>query len=236
MSCEVVDPRQARGRRHGHPGLLGLLVAAFACGLKNLRRVEDLAQDLGGRVRRQLGLAASVSDSTSWWLLAAQTPTRLRQTMAAQVRRLLKAPGPPTGALPLGVMSFDGKSLWTSVPREVDGLEACAVFIGQDVVLRRLGHARSGFASHAHAAHFGTVAQRVAYTFRQVSTRLRHHHLPAVNADSGVHGGEGDDARLHEAPNHLHPLGGDDELRARHHSARAHLAAPTRAPARSYLG
>ena len=55
-SCEVVDPRQARGRRHGHLGLLGLLVAAFACGLKSLRRVEDLAQDLGARVRRQLGL------------------------------------------------------------------------------------------------------------------------------------------------------------------------------------
>ena len=40
-SCEVVDPRQARGRGHGHPGLL---VAAFSCGLKSLRRVEDLSQ------------------------------------------------------------------------------------------------------------------------------------------------------------------------------------------------
>ena len=43
--------------------------------------------------------------------------------------------------------------------------------------------------------------------------RLCHQHLPGVEADSGAHGGDADDARLHEAPNHLHPLGADHTLR-----------------------
>lgn len=38
----------------------------------------------------------------------------------------------------------------------------------------------------------------------------------------GAHGENGDDARLQEAPNHLHLLGGDDEPQAGHHSSRSH--------------
>ena len=91
-SQELVDPRQARGKRYEHCGLLGLLVAAFACGLKSLRRVEDLAEDLGGRVRKRLGLPGKVSDTTLWNLLAKQTTQGLGQTVATQVRRLLKQP------------------------------------------------------------------------------------------------------------------------------------------------
>ena len=174
-SCEVVDPRQARGRRHGHPGLLGLLVAAFACGLKSLRRVEDLAQDLGARVRRQLGLATSVSDSTLWRLLAAQTTAGLRQTVAAQVRRLLKAPGPPTVALPLGVMSFDGKSLWTSVQREVDGLDAVACDEAGTPVWR-LGTLRAVLTSHRAAPcvdlEFLGAKEGESPAFRQLLPRV----------------------------------------------------------------
>jgi hypothetical protein len=91
-SQELVDPRQARGKRYEHRGL-GLLVAGFACGLKSLRRVEDLGEDLGARVRKRLGLPAKVADTTLWNLLAKQTTQGLGQTVATQVRRLLKQPG-----------------------------------------------------------------------------------------------------------------------------------------------
>jgi hypothetical protein len=46
--------------------------------------------------------------------------------VATQVRRLLKQPWLTKVALPLGVMSFDGKSLWTSQQQPVPGLEAAA--------------------------------------------------------------------------------------------------------------
>jgi predicted transposase YbfD/YdcC len=94
--------------------------------MKTLRRMEDLAQDVGARVRERHQLPAAVSDSTLWRLLATQSPAGLRQTVAAQVKRLLTQPGLESVALPLGVLSFDGKSLWTSVQREVAGLEAVA--------------------------------------------------------------------------------------------------------------
>lgn len=123
-SREVVDPRQARGRRLKHQGLLTLLVAAFACGMKVLRRVEDLSTDLGARVRKRMGLPVSVSDSTLWRLLARQSTAGLRQTVAAQVHRLLELPSTQRVALPVRAMTFDGKSLWTSLQQEVPGLEA----------------------------------------------------------------------------------------------------------------
>jgi predicted transposase YbfD/YdcC len=124
-SREVVDPRQQRGKRYEHRGLLGVLVAAFACGLKSLRRVEDLAKDLGARVRKRLAIPAQVSDTTLWRLLSRQTAAGLRQTVAAQARRLLQQPGLQKVALPVGVLSIDGKSLWTS-QQQVPGLEAVA--------------------------------------------------------------------------------------------------------------
>lgn len=169
------DPRAARGSRHAHHGLLGLLVAAFACGLKSLRRVEDLAVDLGARVRKRLGLPSSVSDSTLWRLLAAQTTAGLRQTVAAQVRRLLKPCEPTALGLPLGVMSLDGKSLWTSLQRQVPGLEAVACDEAGTPVWR-LGTLRAVLTSHQAAPcvdlEFLGAKEGESPAFRQLLPRV----------------------------------------------------------------
>jgi hypothetical protein len=125
-SGQVRDGRQARGKRHGHLGLLNLLVAAFACGRKALHRVEDLSEDLGGRVRRALALPRRVSDSTLWRLLARQGVAGLRETLQAQVLGLLKRGALEVVALPMGVLSVDGKSLWTSLQKAVEGLASTA--------------------------------------------------------------------------------------------------------------
>jgi predicted transposase YbfD/YdcC len=63
----VKDPRQARGKRHGHLGLLGLVVAAFAVGKKGLKQAAHLAQ---GEVK---GLQAVANDETGreLWSLGA---------------------------------------------------------------------------------------------------------------------------------------------------------------------
>lgn len=191
-SAELVDPRQPRGRRHEHRGLLGLLVAAFACGMKVLRRMEDLAEDLGARVRKSMGLAASVSDSTLWRLLAGQSTEGLRQTLGAQVRRLLASPSTQRVALPLGVLSVDGKSLWTSVQHEVPGLEAVAAD-EEGRPLWRLGTLRAVLTSLVAAPcvdlEFIGAKEGESPAFRQLLPRLVRdwgEHFEVVTGDAGL--------------------------------------------------
>jgi len=117
----VMDPRDSRGRTHAHKGLLNLLVAAFACGLVTLRRMEDLANDLGPRARRRLGLPGAASDTTFFRLLASQCSDGMRQTVQAQVREMLTSQEVRNDLFPAGVMSFDGKSIWTSTRHGVEG-------------------------------------------------------------------------------------------------------------------
>jgi predicted transposase YbfD/YdcC len=112
-SREVEDPRDRRGQRHAHPGVLGLLVAAFACAKVGLEEAEELSKDLGPRTRKKLKLKGPVSDSTLWRLLEQQSPKGLRETLREWVKALLR-PGTFEPLLPLGVASFDGKSLYTS--------------------------------------------------------------------------------------------------------------------------
>jgi len=191
-SQQLVDPRQARGKRYEHRGLLMLLVAAFACGLKSLRRVEELAEDLGARVRKLLDVPQKVSDTTLWRLLARQSPTGLRQTVASQVQRWLKSPGLAKVALPLGVMSFDGKSLWTSQQRQVPGLEAVA----NDEVgtpLWRLGTLRAVLTSVVAAPcvdlEFLGAKEGESPAFRQLLPRVVEawgEHFQVITADAGL--------------------------------------------------
>jgi predicted transposase YbfD/YdcC len=195
-SQELTDPRQARGKRHEHRGLLGLLVAAFACGMKSLRRVEDLAEDLGARVRKRLGVAKKVSDTTLWRLLARQSAQGLRQTVAAQVQRLLRQPGLEKVALPLGVLSVDGKSLWTSLQQPVPGLEAVANDEA-GTPLWSLGTLRAVLTSVVAAPcvdlEFLGAKQGESPAFRQLLPRVVEawgEHFQVITADAGLTAGE----------------------------------------------
>jgi hypothetical protein len=107
--------------RHGHHGLLSLLAAAFACGRVCLRRVEDLAEDLGPSARSRLGLSGTPSDSALYQLLARQAPEGLRETLWAQVHDLERQKRLPRDLFGKGVVSFDGKVFWTSTVQSVDG-------------------------------------------------------------------------------------------------------------------
>ena len=191
-SAELVDPRKARGKRYEQRGLLGLLVAAFACGLKSLRRAEDLATDLGARVRKRLAVPKKVSDTTLWRLLGRQAAQGLRQTVAAQVHQLLRQPSLEKVALPLGVVSIDGKVLWTSLQREVAGLEAVA----NDKVgtpLWRLGTLRAVLTSVVAAPcldlEFIGAKEGESPAFRQLLPRVVEEwgeHFQVVTADAGL--------------------------------------------------
>src|SRR5258706_3065382 len=76
----VEDPRDRRGRRHKHHGLLNLLVASFAAGQTTLRRMEELSRDVSSLARRVLSLVNRVSDTTLYMLLASQKVAGLRET------------------------------------------------------------------------------------------------------------------------------------------------------------
>jgi predicted transposase YbfD/YdcC len=124
-SSQVVDHRARRGRRHLHHGLLNLLVAAFACGRRTLRRAEDLARDVGKKTRRAWHLPRWVSDSTLYRLLEKQSSAGLRETLHAQAKEILatEVAAGVEPLLPIGVLTTDGKSVLTTSEAPVAGME-----------------------------------------------------------------------------------------------------------------
>lgn len=118
---EVKDPRDRRGLRHKHRGLLNLLVLGFASGLATLRRIEELSQDLQVTARRVLGLKKAVSDTTLYMLLGSQGVEGFRQTLVNQVKALWRGKRVSNDLFPFGVASFDGKSVWTSTSKHIEG-------------------------------------------------------------------------------------------------------------------
>ena len=118
---EVVDPRDRRGRRHKHHGLLNLLVLGFASGLSTLRRIEELSADLRNAARAVLGLRRTVSDTTLYMLLSSHAVAGLRNTLVAQVKALWRGKRISNDLFPFGVLSFDGKSVWSSAWKSIEG-------------------------------------------------------------------------------------------------------------------
>jgi hypothetical protein len=116
----VEDPRDKRGRRHKHYGLLNLLVAAFAAGQTTLRRAEELSRDVSGVARRALSVAKRVSDTTLYMLLASQKVAGLRETLVRQVKGMLEAKQVRHDLFRFGVVAFDGKWVWTSTRRFIE--------------------------------------------------------------------------------------------------------------------
>jgi predicted transposase YbfD/YdcC len=188
----VKDPRDGRGRRHGHLGLLGLVVAGFAVGKKGLKQAAQLAGDVGARTRKRLGLPQAVAGSTLWRLLEKQPADGLRQTARAQVQQVLKDPNTPRLPFPLGVVSLDGKSLWTTHQGEVKGLEAVANDeAGRE--LWSLGALRAVFTSVVAAPcldmEFVSAKEGESPAFRQLFPRVVQaygEHFGVATADAGL--------------------------------------------------
>ena len=117
----VKDPRRKRGVRHGHHGMLNVMVLAMASGAYTLRQVEDFAMDLSGVARRLLGVVKKVSDTALYRLLQRQQVAGFRATLLAQVKHLWRSKRLENDRFPLGVVAFDGKSVWASSRKGMDG-------------------------------------------------------------------------------------------------------------------
>ena len=122
--AEVKDPRKERNQRHSHHGLLSLMAAALACGRTCLRRMEDFAADLSAPVRAKLGLKLGLSDTTLYRLLEKQGVKGLRESAWKQLRELFKQKVISNDLFKVGVLSCDGKSLWASSRKRVEGAKA----------------------------------------------------------------------------------------------------------------
>lgn len=105
----VEDPRAQKGQRHGHAGLLRLIVAGMAAGRNDLRGIEALSQDLSPELRRRLGLRRGVSDTCLYELLSNQEVKGFREVLFASVRRDLDAKAIQNDLLGGGVLAIDGK-------------------------------------------------------------------------------------------------------------------------------
>jgi hypothetical protein len=118
---QVADSRHSTNQVHPHHGLLTLLAGAFACGRIPLRKVEDFSVDLGPEGRRRVGLARAVSDSTLYRLLQDQGPEGLRETVWGQAHALERQGRLKNDLFPVGVLTGDGKLLWSSTGSSVEG-------------------------------------------------------------------------------------------------------------------
>jgi hypothetical protein len=105
----VVDPRQARGKRHPLSGLLNLLVVGLSCGKLTLRAIESLGALVGAKMRRRLGLSRTVSDTTLYELLANLDCIGFRETNWQVVRRELESKAITNDLFAGGVLVLDGK-------------------------------------------------------------------------------------------------------------------------------
>lgn len=102
----VADPRDARGRRHAHHGLLKTTVVALMAGSRTLRQVEELAADVGAS---SLDLRTVPSDSTVYRLLQAQSPDGFREVLHDQLRRDIDSKAIRNDLFPGGILTVDGK-------------------------------------------------------------------------------------------------------------------------------
>jgi predicted transposase YbfD/YdcC len=190
-SSEVEDPRDKKGQRHAHPGVLGLLVAAFACAKVGLAEAEELSEDLGPRTLKKLKLQGPVSDSTLWRLLEKQRPKGFRETLREWTKALLRS-SRLEPLLPLGVASFDGKSLYTSTQQPVPGLESVA-YDEQGAPVWKLGALRAALTSVGAAPcldmEFIHAKQGESPAFRVLWPRVVEHfgeHFEVMTADAGL--------------------------------------------------
>lgn len=115
---EVRDDRDPRGKRWGLGVLLRTVVLGIAAGAKSLADTEDVTASLSRAMRRKLGIARRVPDTTLRDNLCRVLPDRVVSCLHAIVRAAHRRKALAPDDLPFGVASFDGKG--TAIPASDD--------------------------------------------------------------------------------------------------------------------
>lgn len=109
---EVEDLRARRGRRWRLTQVLGSCLLGLMSGCKSLAEVEQLTSKLSRAVRRRLGIARRVPDTTMREVLCRVPTEALTRVLHRAVRSAHRAKTlEPTG-LPFHMVAMDGKVTW----------------------------------------------------------------------------------------------------------------------------
>jgi hypothetical protein len=119
---QVEDPRAARGQRWSLTALLSGALLGLVAGSRSLKDVEALTDELTPPIRRKLGIARRIPDTTLRDALLALEPDHVRPVLHASIRAARRRKALDPDGLPFGVVALDGKA--TVVP-------ACDDFFAQ---------------------------------------------------------------------------------------------------------
>jgi hypothetical protein len=111
---QVKDPRSVRGRRWTLEVLLRVVLVGLVAGCKSLAQTEALTAEMSLPLRKRLGIARRVADTTMRDVLCALDPEELRGPLHALVRAAHRRKALLPEVLPFGVVAMDGKS--TALP------------------------------------------------------------------------------------------------------------------------
>ena len=111
--AKVGDPRGRRGIRWRFESLVLAMLAGMMAGAKGLAEVEELTERLSQPIRRLLGVARRVADTTMRDLLVKLEPGGLRQALYRIVRAARKRKALVPDLFPFGIVSMDGRGTST---------------------------------------------------------------------------------------------------------------------------
>jgi predicted transposase YbfD/YdcC len=115
LRLEKVDDRRRRqGRKWQLPTLLRGVIVGMAAGLNSLADLEALTQDMAPSLRKLLGIARRVPDTTVRDTLVRVLPYELRCALRRLVHAAWRRRALPLQGFPFHVAALDGKG--TSVP------------------------------------------------------------------------------------------------------------------------
>jgi hypothetical protein len=126
---EVADPRQARGKVHPLPGVLGLTVLGLMAGGRSLSAISRFGQ-IHVEVLGPLGLRRSPSVATLSRLLGRVAVADVRTALRCFVQRVLAGRG---AAASTAVVAVDGKTL-RGVREDGEQLHVLQLFAHQGAV------------------------------------------------------------------------------------------------------
>jgi hypothetical protein len=106
---DLADPRAPSGRRWKLGVLLRAVVVAICAGAKSLAELEKMTAEMSPALRRKLGIARRIPDTTERDLLCAMAPDELRRALHAQIRAAHRRKALEPEGLRFGVLAMDGK-------------------------------------------------------------------------------------------------------------------------------